>query len=434
MKHSSEQLESKITRGSWDAVEGRANGRARPNRLFVKNDDQRSAQVFVSIKSWEDLSRGAYNLYVYLLYLAVVQAVLLIVAINSIRNKNKPANRMLSALLFVIALALIGRASTYDRDVFNWAPRLLLIPEIILFTYAPLFYRYIHLLLKIPLPWKRYGWLQYIPAFLQTMVYLPYLLVNDQTFIYRVMDEELFPIFAASGALALVFNTIYWFASYRLIKQFRGQQKEQENTKKYIRFLGVVLKIKASYLIVWSFISLVFAAGWLFGINTRWLTDISIDALWVLFSMIIVCLAYYAMKQPEIFTKFKPEPKYKDSSLAVDEFNKIKVRLKVLIDNEKVYVNPDLTLPELSNRIPTSVHTLSRVINEGFNQTFSQFINENRVKEFIELVEKDRKSDSFLSVAYRVGFNSKATFNRSFKKYTGTTPRLYFSEEERQVV
>ncbi|MGB3466603.1 MAG: AraC family transcriptional regulator, partial [Cyclobacteriaceae bacterium] len=80
-----------------------------------------------------------------------------------------------------------------------------------------------------------------------------------------------------------------------------------------------------------------------------------------------------------------------------------------------------------SSRIPTSVHTLSRVINEGYNQTFSQFINEKRVKEFINQIEQGKEYDSFLSLAFSAGFNSKATFNRSFKKYTGTTPRLYFT-------
>ena len=433
LSHSASKLEYKVTRGSWASVEGRPNGRARPNRVIQLESPGKPEQVQIVVNSWEDLSKGSYNLYVYLLYLAVLQAILLIVAINTIRNKNIKANRVLSVMLLLIALALLGRASTYDRDIFNWAPKLLLIPEIILFTYAPLFYRYIHLLLKVPLPWKKYTWLQFVPAALQIIVYVPFLRLDSQTFIYRVMDEELFPIFAISGAVALLFNFGYWLASCRVIKAVKDRQKDQTDPNKYVRFLEVVLKIKASYLIVWSFISLVFFIGWITETNTRWLTNISIDALWVLFSMIIVCLAYYAMKQPEIFTWKKQDQRYRDNTMAADEFDKIKGRLSELMENEKVYVNPDLTLPQLSNQIPTTVHTLSRVINEGFNQTFSQFINEKRVKEFIHQIETDPKPDSFLSVAFRVGFNSKATFNRSFKKYTGTTPRLYFGAVQEPV-
>ncbi len=429
LHHNQEEFEYKITRGSWDAVEGRSNGRARPNRVFKLTADK--DEIVINVKSWEDLSKGGYNAYVYLLYLAVVQAILLIFAINTIRNKNKQANGVLSVLLFLIAIALMGRASTYDRDIFNWAPKLLLAPEIILFTYAPVFYIYIHYLLKIQLPFKHYWWLHFTPAIIHIFLYIPYLQMNNQTFIYRVIDKDLFPVFATSGAVAMIFNLVYWFYCFKIINKERSDEKENKNYQKYIGFLNVVLRIKAVYLVLWIFLSLAFLIGRIWGIDTLWVSEFSLDILWVLFSLIIVCLAYYAMKQPEIFTWHEREQKYKDSTIAVEEFDKIKKRLSVLVDQEKVYVNSKLTLPELSNQIPTTVHTLSRVINEGFNQTFSQFINEKRVLEFIKQIEAGKEFDSFLSLAYSVGFNSKATFNRSFKKYTGTTPRLYFAKAEK---
>ncbi|MEL6558406.1 MAG: AraC family transcriptional regulator [Bacteroidota bacterium] len=428
LHHNQASFEYKITRGSWDAVEGRSNGRARPNRIFNLATDK--DEIILEVQSWEDLSKGSYNTYVYLLYLAVIQAILLIFAINTIRNKNKQANGVLSILLLLIAIALIGRASTYDRDIFNWAPKMLLTPEIILFTYAPVFYIYIHYLLKKPLPFKKYWWLHFAPAIIHILLYIPYLQLNNQTFIYRVIDKDLFPVFATSGAVAMVFNLIYWLQCFKIIKKEKSNEKENKKYQKYIGFLNVVLRIKAVYLVLWIFLSVVFLIGRIWGIDTLWVSEFSLDVLWVLFSLIIVCLAYYAMKQPEIFTREEREQKYKDSTIASDEFDKIKNRLNDLVDREKIYINPELTLPELSNQIPTSVHTLSRVINEGFNQTFSQFINEKRVLEFIQCVETGKEYDSFLSLAYSVGFNSKATFNRSFKKYTGTTPRLYFAKQE----
>lgn len=428
LHHNQDAFDYKITRGSWDAVEGRSNGRARPNRIFNLNTDK--DEIIIEVSSWEDLSKGSYNTYVYLLYLAVVQAILLIFAINTIRNKNKQANGVLSILLFLIAIALIGRASTYDRDIFNWAPKLLLTPEIILFTYAPVFYFYIHYLLKIPLPFKKYWWVHFAPAIIHIFLYIPYLQMNNQTFIYRVIDKDLFPVFATSGAVAMIFNILYWVQCFKIIKKEKSNEKGNKNYQKYINFLNVVLRIKAVYLVLWIFLSVVFLIGRIWGIDTLWVSEFSLDILWVLFSLIIVCLAYYAMKQPEIFTWQEREQKYKDSIIATEEFDKIKNRLNSLVDQEKVYINPELTLPELSNQIPTSVHTLSRVINEGFNQTFSQFVNEKRVLEFIRNVEEGKEFDSFLSLAYSVGFNSKATFNRSFKKHTGTTPRLYFAKQE----
>jgi len=425
--HKQPQFEYKITRGSWESVEGRTNGRAISNRKYdlIQNGDT----VELEVLSWEDLSRSSYNFYVYILYLAVLQAILLIIAILTIRNKNKYANAVLSVLLLLIALALIGRASSYDRDVFNWAPKILLIPEIILFAYAPVFYIYIHYLLRIPLAFKKYWWVHFIPSIMHVLLYIPYLYINDQTFIYRVIDRELFVVFAISGAVALVYNAIYWCLCYKTILSGKHQEKQNKNFQKYLSFLKVVLHIKAFYLFLWLFLMLIYLVGLLIHVDTLWITEACIDVLWVLFSLIIVCLAYYAMKQPEIFTKLQVDQKYKDSSISGDEFENIKQRLKDLLDQDKIFTDPELTLPELSNKVPTSVHTLSRVINEGFGQTFSQFINERRVLEFIEIINKGKGYDSFLSLAYQVGFNSKTTFNRSFKKHTGTTPRHYFSKD-----
>ena len=239
---------------------------------------------------------------------------------------------------------------------------------------------------------------------------------------------ELWPVFATSGTIALVYNTIYWIMATRIVKQASHEEKTNKDFQKYIQYLMVVLKIKVGYLGIWAFSAVMYIIGYLFNIYTTEITDTSLDVLWLLFSALVFYLGYNAVKQPEILRQKEEETKYKDSVLDPNEFDKVKSKLVNLMSNEKVYLDPDITLPELSNKVPTSVHTLSRVINEGFDQTFSQFINEYRVKEFIARIEHDEKSDSYLSLAFSVGFNSKATFNRSFKKYTGTTPRLYFKD------
>ncbi|MEL7149058.1 MAG: hypothetical protein AAFO69_21980, partial [Bacteroidota bacterium] len=61
--HEAQQIAFKVTRGNWDAVEGRANGRARPNRVFKKDSQEQLAVIELEVKSWEDLSHGSYYLY-----------------------------------------------------------------------------------------------------------------------------------------------------------------------------------------------------------------------------------------------------------------------------------------------------------------------------------------------------------------------------------
>ena len=68
--------------------------------------------------------------------------------------------------------------------------------------------------------------------------------------------------------------------------------------------------------------------------------------------------------------------------------------------------------------------SLSAVINQGFGKNFNDYINDYRVDAFIEKLKNgEQEAQTLLSLAYDAGFNSKATFNRAFKKTTGVSPK-----------
>jgi AraC-like DNA-binding protein len=92
----------------------------------------------------------------------------------------------------------------------------------------------------------------------------------------------------------------------------------------------------------------------------------------------------------------------------------------------KLYLNPDLNLPALSKEVGINTHELSYVLNDGLQKNFYQFINELRVEEAKSLLlsEKTKQLD-MIGVATLAGFNSKTTFNTTFKKLTGQTPTEY---------
>lgn len=419
LKHRQDTIEYKLTRGTWDAVEARENGRARPNRFFIAT--RPFEEVRIKVDSWEDISYHPYTVYMFFLLVASIQGILLVVAINTIRNKNKVANSLLSVLLILITVSLLGRASTFDPDVFNWQPKLLFVPELILFTYGPLFYLYIHKLLVIPFRWK-FGWLHFLPAIGQLALYLPYLPMERQTFIFRVLDKELFPYFAITGVLALFFNTLYWWLSWRLIFKYRAQDQLSEKQKRYVWFLRGILRIKAVYLGLWVLVVGIYLTGRIAGQDLLYLSENLIDILWLLFSLIIFALAYYAVKHPEVL---RDKKKYRDHEMKPDEVAQIMQKLKYLLHEEKVFTQPDLTLERLAHKIPTATHTLSQVINEQYQQSFTDLINSHRVDEFVQQVNASG-SRSYLEIALSVGFNSKPTFNRAFKKIKGQTPRAFF--------
>ncbi len=82
----------------------------------------------------------------------------------------------------------------------------------------------------------------------------------------------------------------------------------------------------------------------------------------------------------------------------------------------------ELTLAALARHLGTSPRSLSRALNEGLGQSFNEFVNRMRVDAVAaELRDPARRRD-LLAVALDAGFSSKASFNRAFRAYTGTTP------------
>ncbi len=105
----------------------------------------------------------------------------------------------------------------------------------------------------------------------------------------------------------------------------------------------------------------------------------------------------------------------------------LKRRLDLLLVKEKIFVIPDLTLQELSNRMQIKSAALSGFFNASLGRNFNEVINEYRVEEVKRLM-RDPNTDpkaTLMELAYQSGFNSKATFNRIFKAMTGVTPRAF---------
>lgn len=106
-----------------------------------------------------------------------------------------------------------------------------------------------------------------------------------------------------------------------------------------------------------------------------------------------------------------------------------KSKIETLIQIEKLYQNPELTLTDLAKKLETNASVISKTINQGFQMNFNDYINNFRIEAVkISLSNGEHKKSTLLGIAFDCGFNSKATFNRAFKKNTGKTPKEYTNE------
>ncbi len=99
--------------------------------------------------------------------------------------------------------------------------------------------------------------------------------------------------------------------------------------------------------------------------------------------------------------------------------------------SERYYLQPELSIRELAAQLKIPLSELSQAINQERNINFNDYINAWRIDEFIrEYPKPENSAYTILSIALDCGFNSKATFNRAFKKHTGQSPKDYFSAQE----
>lgn len=127
--------------------------------------------------------------------------------------------------------------------------------------------------------------------------------------------------------------------------------------------------------------------------------------------------------------------KYQKSTLTPERAQEIHQQLLTVLQNEKLYKNPEITLAELAEKLTIAPNHLSQVINTIEQKNFFDFINQQRVEEFKRIVHlSENHQFTFLSLAFASGFNSKTSFNRNFKKATGYSPSEYLKLENIQLL
>lgn len=120
--------------------------------------------------------------------------------------------------------------------------------------------------------------------------------------------------------------------------------------------------------------------------------------------------------------------KYEKSNLTQDDAIAYVREMNQWMESEKPYLDCNLSLGELSEKLSLPGHILSEVLNGYLKQNYYEYINNYRIEEFKNLARRAENAKvTNLNLAYEAGFNSKTTFNTAFKKFTGQTPSEYRS-------
>ena len=107
--------------------------------------------------------------------------------------------------------------------------------------------------------------------------------------------------------------------------------------------------------------------------------------------------------------------------------------LKKVMETNRYYQDAELTLSSLAEKLEMPPKELSRIVNTGLKKNFNDFINEYRVRDIVQKMQNPAFDHiTLLGIAFEAGFNSKSTFNRTFKQITGKSPVEYKAELKKE--
>ena len=255
----------------------------------------------------------------------------------------------------------------------------------------------------------------------------PQRIEEEQTEAFR--QKLMFPM--VSTLIFLSTQGYYWNSWLQL-------RRHREALKRYFGNLEHKDPIWLRYLLVgaitfYAIISLLYLADY-------WFTLMPYGSLQVIgygFAAIYtIYLGYFGFKQGDVFTQAKVEialdtltEKNKDFA---ESYQEEVFELQSFMASKKLYTDPELTLAQLARAVGTTPVRLSLLLNQHMGMNFFEFVNRLRVEEFKQqALSEEGKKLNLMGIAYNSGFNSKPTFNRVFRSYTGKTPSEWLAEQQK---
>jgi AraC-like DNA-binding protein len=118
--------------------------------------------------------------------------------------------------------------------------------------------------------------------------------------------------------------------------------------------------------------------------------------------------------------------KYKNSNLSIEKTKQYKIEIINIMESERLFLDKNLTIDIVAKKLKIPKRHISEILNIHMKTNFQDFVNNYRVNAFIYCLEnKQYENYSLLGIANEVGFNSKSSFNATFKKFKGLTPSQF---------
>lgn len=371
--------------------------------------------------------------------------------------KTKQQSNLWLGLFLIVAVLyifpwMVGFAGWYStqpyRDILFYTPFHQL------FLIGPFIFFYVNSLFNPSFKLSRKDWLHFVPAILYfllcvVMVVYDKLIVKEYFFLKNQQDPDFDTWYQVAGFVSMIAYFIIAIKYYQAYK--KAIEAIVSNTANFLflwirNFLVAFLVIIVMWLII-AIANAVFNLGYT---NTWWyFFSFSICSYYIAIAGFANAVETKIFFKTKIFTKqnivllqqqrtplllLDAPPNFEEvvieeslqTAKSENEYVIWKTQIENLLQIQKLYEEPELTLFDVAQKLSTNISLLSKVINQSFKCNFNDLVNGYRIAAFENLIAKgEHKKQTILSLAFECGFNSKSTFNRAFKKIKGISPQEF---------
>lgn len=351
-------------------------------------------------------------------------------------SKNKQDSKWLAAFVFLgglyICPFMLGYAGWYS--IKSYREFLFFVPFQQLFLIGPVFYFYLKSLLSQDFSLTKKEIIHFLPAVLyftySLVVFIGDKLILDEFYFYADgRDKDLDFWYQFSGLISMLF---YLALSLKHYLEYRKASLQEVSFADEIAFKWIQhFTIAFGLILILRVLFFILNPEWgEFGSKYWYYLCFSILLMYISITGYSSTLKAGTIPRPKLNTpnnQFKEENKADES----EDLSIWKHKINTLIESNDIFKNPNLTLTDLARNLETNRNIISKVINQEFQMNFNDYVNEKRVESIIKRLKNgEHIKTTLLGIAIDCGFNSKTTFNRAFKKYTGESPKQYISKNQ----
>lgn len=349
----------------------------------------------------------------------------------TVKTKNKTSNRLIAAFLILVAFDI---SSFFYHRFIDMPLTLEMIRMDLPFFSSPVLYLFVLSVIYADFKLKPKHLLHSLPFVISTLIVTPrFYLASPEAKLSFLNNYLLTPESISTLIIGHIQVIAYIIAIFVVLKKSKKVMLEN-----YSNATTAKHKWLFQLNVISSFIFIVSTSKTIFKFYNDDFQTINIARIIVVFLVLcFICwLILKALYDPEIFrgidskllpvenmiTKNETVINLPDDKGIQDQIQ----QLKTYMIDKKPYLNPTLTIQNLADDLQLPVREVSILINHHLDQHFFDFVNEYRIQHSMDILKDPAKKQlTVLEILYEVGFNSKSSFNTSFKKYAGVTPTQY---------